>query len=201
MLIGITGKARSGKDTFSKMLAQSLRERTGGTYVLMAYANELKNRVQKDFDLSYDQLWGDAKEEEDKRYKKSVPGMFDSFWTAREIMQAYGEFYRSIDYDFWVRILFNKIEENEYANVIITDVRHPNEADPIKERKGYVIKVVREEIDKIHGSKHISEIAMDKYKKIDLLIENNYDLKELKKAADLAADYLIERYKKEANNG
>ena len=44
-------------------------------------------------------------------------------WTAREIMQAYGQFFRTINYDFWVDYLFNVIEEKEYKNVYTTNGR------------------------------------------------------------------------------
>ena len=70
IVIGICGKARSGKDTFAEMLAEELFDKIQKKFVMMAYATELKLRVQRDFDLSYDQLWGDDKEVEDKRYPK-----------------------------------------------------------------------------------------------------------------------------------
>lgn len=201
MIIGVVGKARSGKDTFSKMLAEVLFKKTKRVFILMAYAQTLKLKVQADFDLSYDQLWGDEKEEQDKRYLKRKPGAYSSYWTAREIMQAYGEFFRSIDYDYWVKSLFNKIDEDGLKDVIITDVRHPNEADPIIERKGYIIKVIRNESPGIHGSDHISETAMDKYPNIDFKVINNSSLKELKFAADEAADFIIEKENGRLKNG
>ena len=115
MIVGVSGKARSGKDTFAEMLAESLQTETGKAYVMMAYAHELKLRVQKDFDMSYEQLWGDEKEIPDKRYPKPDG---DGFWTPREILQAYGQFFRTIDYDFWVKHLFRVIEDKEYKNVL-----------------------------------------------------------------------------------
>ena len=138
MIIGISGHARSGKDTFAKILAKILQKQTGLAYVLMAYANELKNKIQNDFDLSYDQLWGDEKEVYDLRYPKKrgqlpyCAGNRDDgkglevleerqHWTAREIMQDYGQFFRTIDYNFWVDYLFRIIKEKDYKNVIITD--------------------------------------------------------------------------------
>ena len=105
MIIGIVGKARSGKDTFAEMLAEELFTVSGKRFVLMAYAQELKLRIQRDFDLSYDQLWGDSKEEYDRRYIKNrgnyIAGRRDhdeiklDYWTPREMMQSYGEFFRS----------------------------------------------------------------------------------------------------------
>lgn len=204
MLIGIVGKARSGKDTFAEMLASELFDVTRKKYVLMAYAQELKLRVQKDFDLSYDQLWGNLKEEYDKRYHKnrgnSIAGRRDyseikeNFWTPREIMQAYGEFYRSVDHEFWVKNLFRVIEDKKYSNVILTDVRHPNEADPVIERNGYIIKVTSDREDKpnIHGSNHISETAMDDYNKIDFYVHNDGTLEDLHAVTKQVVKFLLE---------
>lgn len=180
MIIGIIGKARSGKDTFAEMLAKHLSDVFYPPYVTMAFAQELKTRCQKDFDLSYDQLWGDDKEVLDKRYPKQDGA---GFWTAREIMQAYGQFYRTIDYDFWVKNLYRVIEDKEYSNVIITDVRHVNEADSVLNHGGYLIKVVRENAPKVHGEQHISETALDNYDKVDFAVLNNWGLEELEQTA------------------
>jgi hypothetical protein len=206
MIIGIVGKARSGKDTFAEMLAEEIFNEVKHRFVLMAYAQELKLRVQKDFDLSYDQLWGDSKETPDERYENrrfwttctgtTPPEDVDYepvYWTPREMMQSYGEFYRSIDNEFWVKNLFRTIEEKEYKNVIVTDVRHPNEADPIVERDGYIIKVTsdRSDKEKIHGYQHISETAMDNYDKVDFHVRNDAGLQELNQSAKDVTQFLI----------
>lgn len=197
MLVGIVGKARSGKDTFSGYLADALFEETGKTFVLMAYATELKRRCQEDFDLSYGQLWGNEKEVEDKRYIKAYATTTGSpsqpqpiYWTPREIMQAYGQFFRTIKYNFWVDCLFNVINEKEYENIIITDVRHPNEAEPIKERGGYLVKVKRDVKEEVHGQHHISETAMDGYE-VDFTVVNNWGKQELLNSAAEVAKVML----------
>ncbi len=196
MLIVISGKARSGKDTFARMLAAELQKRTGAPYVLMAYAHELKTKVQQDFDLSYEQLWGDEKEVLDKRYPKADSGGFwnnsdmNDYWTPREIMQAYGQFYRTIDYNFWVNHLFKVIEEKEYKNVIITDGRHPNEIDAVIERGGYHVRVERKDKDAVHGEQHISETALDEKYKVDFNVVNNGTIQDLEKTAVSVSKFL-----------
>jgi hypothetical protein len=185
MIYGVMGKAYSGKDTFGKILAEELNNIQNTPYVLMAYAHELKLRCQNDFDLSYDQLWGDKKEHTDLRYAKKGHGYSSDpgdYWSAREIMQAYGQFFRMIDYDFWVKNLFKVIEEKEYKNVIITDVRHINEADAVKEHGGFLIKITRDDKTKPHGETHISETALDNYTNFDFTILNNLDLDTLRKS-------------------
>lgn len=205
MIIGVSGKARSGKDTFAGMLASKLQKQTGQSYVLMAYAHELKLKVQKDFDLSYGQLWGDKKEIEDERYKKvhsirpfceglgkSELPKRSSYWTPREIMQDYGQFFRSINYDFWVDHLFNVIEEKQYENVIITDLRHVNEVDAVVDRGGFHVRVERE-IDKdTHNKQHISETALDTKHRVDFTVINISTLRHLEEAAKDVAEFLVD---------
>jgi len=195
MIIGISGRAQHGKDTFGNFLAQELFKRTGQPYVMMAYANELKNMVQGYFDLSYEQLWGDEKEVSDKRYIKPVEYDYDRdnppYWTAREIMQSFGEFFRSIDSEFWTKNLFKVIDEKEYVNVIITDCRYPNEIEPVFERKGYHIRVYRDLDVDIHGKDHSSETSLDGDVKIDWKVINHWTLKELRVAASEVADFLL----------
>jgi dephospho-CoA kinase len=218
ILIGVTGKARSGKDTFSEMLAEEFYNTSKTRFVLMAYAQELKLRVQRDFDLTYDQLWGDQKEIEDKRYNKAwvnnmVAGrrgtdeIESPYWTPREILQSYGEFYRSVDSQFWVNNLFRTITDKEYKNVIVTDVRHPNEATPIIDRNGFIIKVTSERTEKeqIHGASHISEVAMDNFEHIDFHVKNDEGLDELRQTAKTVATFITEavrtKFRMEAKNG
>jgi len=212
MILGISGKARSGKDTFAEMLAKELQKQTGKAYVKMAYAHELKNRVQKDFDLSYEQLWGNEKESYDKRYPKerSAPPYClgnrndgkglevleeRKYWTSREVMQAYGQFFRTIDYDFWVEELFNTIEEKEYKNVIITDLRHVNEVDAVVDRGGCHIRVERKDKDKVHNEQHISETALNGGHKVDFIVRNYGTLEDLKSTAKTVVMFLLDSEK------
>ena len=45
LLVAVSGKARVGKDTFSKFLASALKDITKEDYTLIAYADELKRRL------------------------------------------------------------------------------------------------------------------------------------------------------------
>lgn len=188
MICGISGKARSGKNAFAEFLAEELYNRTRLSYVLMAYADELKNRVQKDFDLSWEQLWGSGKELGDKRYPKDQ-GLF---WTGREMMQHYGNFYRQFNPHFWVDKLFETIDDKEYKNVIITDVRFPNEVDPVLGRGGYHIRISRANTDEIHGTTDVSETSLDAPYKVDFTVTNSGTLEDLKKLSGDIASGIIQ---------
>jgi hypothetical protein len=149
-------------------------------YFIMSYATELKMKVINDFNLSKEQVNGDLKEVEDKRYPKDN----NSFWTPREILQHIGtQGYRAIDNNFWVRKLFERIERNKLKNVIITDGRFPNEIDAVLERKGIHIRVERPNKESIHGETHASETSLDEYTNIDYTVVNDGSLQDLRNKA------------------
>ena len=75
---------------------------------------------------------------------------------------------QNIDEDFWVKSLWAVVDN--WNNVIIADVRFPNEVNSIKERGGIIIRLNR---DKSRIDYHISETALDDYKEWDLVIDNN----------------------------
>ena len=187
MVICVSGKGRVGKDTFALMLAEELNKTQYPMFIMMAYAHELKLRCQKDFDLSYEQLWGEDKEVYDKRYPKD-----DNYWTGREIMQEYGQFFRTIDNDFWVKHLINLIDDKEYTNVIITDGRHKNEIDVVCNLDGgYHIRVERGNKEVVHNQQHISETALDEGYRVDFTVVNDRSLDDLKQTAKDVAKFLL----------
>lgn len=172
MLIVVSGHARSGKDTFSKILIDELKD----GYITRAYADSLKERVMADFNLSYEQVYGDLKEVEDKRYVKKAGG----YWTPREILQHMGtEAYRAIDDSFWVKDLFRYIETNNLSNVVITDGRFPGEIDAVYQRGGIHIRMQRDSVTFVNNTTHSSETALDNYDKCDYYIDNNGSIMDL----------------------
>lgn len=194
ILIGCSGKARSGKDSVGEFLVEELSEYG---VVKAAFADELKRQVAEHFDLSHAQLYGDLKEVEDERYIKPIKydgenELQADYWTPREIMQAYGQFMRTIDYNYWVKALFKQLAIKEIHSAVITDCRHPNEVDFVVNRGGYHVRTYREGADVIHNSNHISETALDNYKVVDFKVINNDSLEELKLKARELADLIKE---------
>ena len=109
MIIGIAGKARSGKDQLSEFIKEEFEEKYNRKFYDAAFAFELKNMCKFQFGLNDDQLWGDKKESLDRRFPRddwkhlALTGEAMMYWTPREIMQEMGAFYRKIDYDFWIK--------------------------------------------------------------------------------------------------
>jgi len=187
MIVGIAGKARSGKHRLAKFIKEEFKKNHDRKFYDAAFAFELKQMCRFQFGLDDDQLWGDKKEIADKRfYKGYTENTIKIYWTPREIMQEMGAFYRKIDNDFWVKGLRKFLQYEALKgreDFIITDARHVNEAEFVKSKKGFLIRIERdvENRGKIHGATHESEIGLDNYKDFfDMYIDNNGSLDGLK---------------------
>lgn len=196
MICGLIGKARVGKDQFGEYLQECFNTRHRRTFTPMAFAKELKDMCQANFDLTDEQLWGDDKEIPDLRFAKKYNGVSSNpsdYWTPREIMQELGSFYRKITYNFWVESLGKTMEKRNIDDVIVTDVRHVNECEFVKERQGILIKIVRPDAAEIHGMLHESETALDGVEDsyFDIEINNDGTLEDLHDAAKGASDAII----------
>lgn len=196
-LLGIAGKGKSGKNQLAIYLWNYFAEKYKIEFIFGAFADELKQMCIDHFGLTRDQLWGDDKEKM-TRYGKNELGSLGlssnpaDYWTPREIMQAIGAFYRTIDYDFWVKKFDENFQKSDQKDVIITDIRHINECEYIK-KHGTLIKLVRSEQQKIHGMDHESETALDgkpdEY--FDIVINNDGTLDDLRQASKNVADAIM----------
>ena len=181
MIIGISGKALSGKDTSANMLkrlymypettykfyANNLKDRKIYAPVVIAhFADVLKETAKVMCNLDD---W-DVNDQDGKRQTIKWLGI-----TVRELLQKLGTCIRQgIDNEFWIKSLY---AENEYVeNIIIADVRFPEEVKSIKDRGGIVLRLVR---DGAGAGNHISETALDDYTDWDYVIENNGTLEDL----------------------
>jgi hypothetical protein len=215
MIIGLHGKARSGKDTFGEYLIEHLDRKHHRHFQHMSFATQLKQMCKDHFELSDDQLWERGKnirETPDKRFpcpdRQGIPpyclGNRDDgkglehmeerkYWSPREIMQELGSFYRKINYDYWVMALAIESVRRGYKDVIITDVRHVNECEYVKVNKGMLVKIVKPEAQDIHNMHHESEIALDDRpdEYFDIIIDNSGTLDDLRKASENAASAII----------
>jgi hypothetical protein len=140
LIIGITGRKRSGKDTIGNYLVENCG------FVRVAYADALKEACIQIFGFSNDQVYGDELKE-----------VIDEDWghTPRELLQKVGtELFRdtlpklckNISNDIWIKSVKRKIKnlsKQGYNKFVITDVRFQNELDFIKESKGVTWKVTR----------------------------------------------------------
>lgn len=168
MIIGICGHKFSGKSTVANLLHNAT------CYPIVSFADKLKDITCI--------LSGCTREDlEDYDFKElvNVPSYLKPYCgnaenpTFRAFLQYFGsEVMRSINDNIWIDCTLLNSEEN----IIVSDVRFPNEAKAIKERGGIVIKVVRPDV-KAEDS-HQSETLIDEIG-ADYLIWNASTLENL----------------------
>lgn len=148
LLIGICGKAGSGKDTAGNYLVENYE------FSKIALADPLKRLVKDVFALDdhtvYDRT---AREQPLKQWND---------WSVRKLLQFIGTelFRNNIDDEIWVKSLWYKIKDSK-KNFVVTDVRFPNELKFFENNGGknfISIKVVRPGFEGNVGlSNHASE--------------------------------------------
>jgi hypothetical protein len=139
MIIGIVGFAGSGKGTVGDILVRDYN------FVKMSFADSLKDAVSAIFGWDRNLLEGDTEESRIFREAK------DEWWsdklnyhvTPRNILQKMGtEAGRNVFHDqVWIHSLARRV--HNHKDVVIPDVRFPNEVNFIRENGGFVIRVVR----------------------------------------------------------
>lgn len=181
MIIGLTGKMQSGKDTVCRMIQGFLpgAERR-------AFADPLKDSVCALFDVDRESL---DKWKLDTSVVVSVfrdtasscETLSQSF-TIREILQRYGtEAHRKIfGDDFWVKHSLPGYKSDYVGKLLVfTDVRFDNEARRIQELGGFNIKIERLRNGFDVGASHASERALDR-DLVTHILTNNGTLLDLK---------------------
>ena len=166
-LIGLTGKARSGKDTVGNYLAKK-------EFTTYAMASPIKEACRVIFDWNDRHLHGDLKEVIDEMYEV----------TPREAMQKLGtEFGRDmINTRLWELRATKEIQTT--PNLVVTDIRFDNEAELIIKNGGFVMNIEREMRNEIKGiGGHQSETGVSQ-KLITHNVNNNGSLKELYQRID-----------------
>ena len=140
MIIGFVGFIGSGKDTAADYLVNFHGFRRD------SFANTLKDAVAAVFGWDRVLLEGRTKEAREWREQR------DEWWsnrlgkdiTPRHILQYWGtEVCRQgFHDDIWIASLENKMRKTS-DNIVISDVRFPNEIKAIKSAGGKVVRVVR----------------------------------------------------------
>lgn len=169
MIIGISGKRGSGKNTLAELIRKRRPE-----YQIRAYADKLKQIVAILTGLPIEDMYS---EEGKARY------LDDWGMTVGQIQQRIGtEVVRAINPNAWIIALFADYTPDQLWAV--TDVRFLNEVAAIQDRDGIVVRAEREQRgDDGRNSDHLSETALDGYEDWDLVIDNNGTLEELESAA------------------
>jgi len=162
ILIGLTGKALSGKNTVADYLTKRFNAKQ------YAFATPLKQLAKDLF------FWDGSKEmlpEPDK---------------GRNLLIGIGNKLRDVRPTVWADFTLKQIEEYAKTNppariCTITDLRYQNEAKLIQQAGGFIVRVQRP-VGALQ-LEHISETELDDYK-YDYTIINNGTLEELYARSD-----------------
>lgn len=175
MLIGLSGKAGSGKTTVTNYL-------TTMGFSTRKFAGPLKSMLS---DLLVTQ--GVAPEDTTRYIEgdlKEVPTDLLGGKSPRHAMQTLGtEWGRGqLHEDFWVHAALRNLDPGD---LIFDDVRFPNEALAIRNKGGIVVKISREDAPQI--GRHLSEDALMDFT-FNFVIYNDADLETLYRRVD---DFLV----------
>jgi len=166
-LIAICGLPGSGKDHFANQLIE------GGGWSRIAFAGPLKRGLSAMFDIPMADIENPViKNEPNYKFGKSIRYMAQTLGTewARNLIAE----------NVWLQIAKESIEHQmgHGQNVVITDLRFPNEVDMIKKMGGKIVKVIRS--DNVHAGSsavngvlgHISDVAIAD-RDCDYIIQND----------------------------
>jgi len=188
LMIGLSGRQGSGKNTIADALDHHYGQWSGGKgYAVQQYgfADLLKEICMQLFGLTAQQCYGS---EADKltytqvrwddvcsvvalagpKYRHNAVDDH-AHLTAREVLQIFGtDIVRRLSPDAWVRATLAKIQRASPDIALLTDVRFPNEVEGIKAAGGKVIRLTR--VPWADG--HLSEMALDDYQGFDAILHN-----------------------------
>ena len=169
MIIGLSGFARSGKDTVASFLPN---------YSRRAFADKLREAIWR----LNPTLEGGMRTQEMVNLLGWDKAKTD-FPELRRLLQIIGtEVGRQmIDEDLWVKLATDELEPED--RVVFTDVRFPNEASMIKALGGKVWRVNRPGVEALNS--HSSEHSMTSWN-FDLVIENDGTFEDLRQKVLLA---------------
>lgn len=186
--IALVGKMRAGKDL-------------AGTYLIDRY-NFDRVAFGDGIRMLCNAIYPDIMREADEAGKKP-----------RAMLQDVGQFLRQYDENVWVRIAFDKIPyiSQSAGNVVITDLRQPNELVRCKEEGFTIIRInalekIRQDRMLMSGDDvdplrlgHETESHVDNFE-VDYEIDNNTELEHLYRQLDGIVQKLMSKADKTTVN-
>lgn len=202
-IIGVSGKARSGKGEFAKLAV----ERFGATVVsfaagvkeevagFLAFADARVAATGKPWEQRH--LYGEQADKEQllvietqdlplgmpeitgflKTYA-FMPNSTVAIFTPRAIMQWWGTEYRRAQDDlYWVKKAMARCTGTGPLLYVIDDCRFDNEAQAIRDAGGVLVRVNRPNGPTPSNPDHPSETGLDDWADWDIIIENVSDVK------------------------
>lgn len=178
-IIGLNGKAGSGKTTTAKYLINRLGDRH--KIINLSFATPLKKLISELFNIPLSSFY-------DSKETPIFIGNPGGLITPRELMQFIGTdlFRDSITQKWpfignvWVNKMKIEIMNNSTADfILIDDVRFKDEAELIKSLHGIIINIYRESKNDFTSHFNLNHSSEQQIIKGDYIINNNKDLENL----------------------
>ena len=173
MIIGLSGYARSGKDTVADHLVNTYG------FTQKSFAAKMKEAIYTLNPIVHSDSIGEF------RYQSLVDvygldKVKEDYPEVRRLLQVFGtEVGRSMFGDnFWVDLTLNNLKS---FHTVISDVRFKNEAEAIRKSGGQIWRVNRVGVGPVTG--HVSEIDLDDYD-FDFVLNNDTTIESLYAMAD-----------------
>lgn len=131
-MFGISGFARSGKDTFGEALVHILKE-----YGIKAKTFALATQLKRDISFLTESDFGISAFTNENSEKKII----------RPLLVGYGESWRMANPDHWINLLNDCLRDNFEFLPIVTDIRYENEANFLLKNEGFLLNLNRQLLD------------------------------------------------------
>lgn len=188
-IIGITGRARSGKDACAAVLAEiggyqresfasGVRRLASALYAGVDFYGEGDKNAMKRFpapDFEAREVAALSAGDFATLRQTVAKHLAGNTHSVRKVLQVLGtEWGRATDPERWIRALVSRLDPK--AKYVITDVRFPNEADAIRALGGIIVKVDADERLGEQVDFHPSEVEMAKIVPDHTLLNNGSEV-------------------------
>lgn len=189
MILGISGKKRSGKDKLCNYLSAAFLDSKCFSYrraLADALKKEVAKKFSKDFGLTASSML----------LEMQTDGKKEKY---RSILQWYGTEYRRTLFgdDYWFAAMKQvEVDKKDFAPgspqiMIVPDIRFTSEAEWVRSQGGYLIRVERPVLQS--KDEHISEMELDDYGYFDQTFFNTGTLDNMRNwAGDFVSGFLQE---------
>lgn len=185
MLIGVSGKKRSGKDEIAKVVAER-------GFRPIAYADPIRRALEILNPVVHYILKMDGLVE--LRYNDAVEALGyeaakEEFPEIRRLMQVFGTDVCRVMFgdEVWTNYLRDAINRDG-GDYVVTDIRFRNEARLVQTRGGVVLRVVRPGLP--NDDTHDSETSLNDWE-CDYIIQNDGTLDDLRNEVNRILDKIL----------
>ena len=166
-LIGIHGLAQTGKTTAAELLANRLRAAT------FAFAEPITKRCAELLNVDHAEFLSYDKNKKLDITSKDFNGISTNPVTKRTLMQDVGRSFRAVEPRFTIDYLEQTLAHTpRIKNIIVSDVRLPQEAEWIRAKGGTILHIRRPAAPAAHPDVTEIPLLIEPYNG-DLVIRND----------------------------